>query len=43
MGQHLGADMELLAELLPRIEPLIVSNINGDEPEPEQPPEEEEG
>jgi hypothetical protein len=33
MGAHLGADMELLAGVLPRIEPIIISNLSGDESE----------
>lgn len=33
MGEHLGADMALLAGVLPRVEPIIISNLVGDEPE----------
>ena len=36
-GQHLGADVQLLADVLPRVEPIIIDNLTGDAPgdEPE--------
>lgn len=34
MGRHLRADLELLASVLPRVEDVIIANINGDDTEP---------
>lgn len=36
-GRNLGADLQLLADVLPRVEPVIIDNLTGDEPgtEPE--------
>lgn len=31
VGHHTGADMQLLAEVLPRIEPTIILNMAGDD------------
>lgn len=33
MGQHTGADMRLLSDMLPRVEPLIINNLIGEEPQ----------
>ena len=35
VGQNLGADMRLLADVLPRVEPIIIDNLRGDEPDSE--------
>ncbi|MBB3691452.1 hypothetical protein [Sphingomonas sp. BK580] len=32
VGLHLGADLELLADVLPRIEPIIIDNLAGEDP-----------
>lgn len=39
MGANLGADLPLLAAVLPRIEPIIIANLAGDEPEVIEEPE----
>lgn len=33
MGAALGADTSLLADVLPAIEPIIIDNLAGDEPD----------
>ncbi len=31
VGLHLGADMQLLADVLPRVEPIVITNLSGDD------------
>lgn len=31
VGLHVGADMQLLADVLPRVEPIIIDNLAGDD------------
>lgn len=35
MGAHLGADLDLLAAVLPDVEDTIIDNLNGDAPDDE--------
>jgi hypothetical protein len=33
MGAHRKADLELLADVLPTVEPIIIDNVSGDQPD----------